>query len=85
MLIGKRRDRMDVICDILRVADNQLGSKKTRLVYHSNINFTRFEAFLAYLLEKGFMEMKEDDAYRTTARGRTFLRETEKLDNLIEG
>jgi predicted transcriptional regulator len=75
---------MDVIGDILRVADNPRGAKKTRLVYQSNLNFDRLGAFLDYLIEKGLIEKNEEDnLYMTTSKGRDFLRQAEKLDKLL--
>jgi predicted transcriptional regulator len=83
LLIGKRRDRMDVIGDILRVADNPLGAKKTRLVYQSNLNFDRLSTFLDYLIGKGLIVKNGENMYVTTSKGRDFLRQAEKLDNLL--
>ena len=84
LLIRKRRDKMEVIGDILKVADNPFGAKKTQLVYQSNLNFDRLTGFLSYLMEKDLIEKNgEDNLYMTTPKGRDFLKQIEKLDNML--
>ena len=84
LLIGKRRGRLDVIEDILKVADDPRGANKTRLVYRSNLNFNRLSAFLDFLLKKEFLEKNiEENTYSLTAKGREFLRQLEKMQDLI--
>jgi predicted transcriptional regulator len=84
MLIGKRRDRLEVIKDILKVADNPLGANKTRLVYMSNLNFNRLSVFLVFLLEKELLEKDGDDnVYRITSKGREFLHQLDKTEKMI--
>lgn len=84
MLIGKRRGRLEVIENILRVADNPRGANKTKLVYMSNLNFNRLSAFLDFLIEKGFIEKNVDEStYSLTIRGREFLKQLEKMQKMI--
>jgi predicted transcriptional regulator len=75
---------MDVLEDILKIADTPLGAKKTHLVYQSNLNFDRLSTFLKYLIEKGLVEKNDNEnMYRTTPKGRDFLKQAEKLDNML--
>jgi predicted transcriptional regulator len=84
LLIGKRRGRLEVIEDILKVADNPNGANKTRLVYMSNLNFNRLSSFLNFLLEKELLEKNEDEKkYTLTIKGREFLRQLEKMQKMI--
>jgi len=84
LLIGKRRSSMDVIEDLLKVADDPLGANKTKLVYMSNLNFTRLSRFLDYLLEKGLLEKNEKgDRFILSIKGREFLKQLEKMKNLV--
>ena len=84
MLIGKRRGRLEVIEDILKVADTPNGANKTKLVYNSNLNFNRLTAFLKFLMEKDFIEKNEDESrYIITPKGRDFLKQLEKMQKMI--
>ena len=84
MLIGKRRGRLEVIEDILKVADTPNGANKTKLVYMSNLNFNRLTVFLNFLLEKDFMEKNEDESrYMITPKGRDFLKQLDKMQKMI--
>jgi predicted transcriptional regulator len=82
--MGKRRDRLEVVKDILTVASNPNGANKTKLVYMSNLNFSRLSEFLSFLLEKELV-VKSDDGnlYNITTKGIEFLRELEKVDKLL--
>ena len=84
LLIGKRRDRLEVVKDILKVADNPRGANKTRLVYMSNLNFNRLSVFLVFLLEKELLEKSEDEnIYHITFKGREFLQQLDKTEKMI--
>ncbi len=83
-MIGKRRDKLEVIEDILRSADTPKGANKTRLVYGSNLNFNRLRVFLPFLLEKGLIEEGEDGStYLTTSKGRDFLRQLSSMQKML--
>jgi predicted transcriptional regulator len=66
----ERRGKLEIIADILFVAVG--GAKKTEMVYKANINFSRIERYLPYLLEKGFIEHTNGE-YKTTEKGKEFL------------
>lgn len=81
---GKRRDKLEIIEDLLETADNPKGARKTTLVYRSNLNFTRLEHFLPFLLEKGLIELVEEDTvYMTTSRGRQFLKQLRDMQKML--
>ena len=83
-MIGKRRDKMEVIENILMVAQDPRGANKTKLVYQSNLNFNRLTAFLNYLLEKDLIEKNGDDnTYVTTGKGREFLKQLDKMQQML--
>ena len=84
ILIGKRRDRLEVIEDILKVANNPRGANKTKLVYMSNLNFNRLSAFLQFLLEKELLEKNgEENIYNITSKGREFLKQVDKMEAML--
>ena len=73
--MGTRRDRMQIIEDILRAAEDPRGALKTHLVYGSNLNFMRLENYLDFLLEKEMLEFtNEGSKYFITGKGREFLK-----------
>jgi predicted transcriptional regulator len=83
-LTGKRRDRLEVVKDILTVADNPRGANKTRLVYMSNLNFNRLSTFLDFLLEKELLvKNDEENIYNITPKGREFLHQLDKTEKML--
>ena len=84
MQIGKRRDRFEVLRDILAVANNAKGANKTRLVYMSNLNFNRLTEFLNFLMDKELIVKNGDEnTYIITEKGRTFLKQLEQMEKML--
>ena len=84
MLMGKKRGRLEVIEDILKVAENPNGANKTKLVYMSNLNFNRLSSFMKFLLEKDLLEKRGDEnVYFITVKGREFLKQLDKMSKMI--
>ena len=68
----KRRNNVDIMADILRVARG--GAKKTWIVYRANLNFKIVKDYLSELTEKGLLAAPEGlSLYRTTEKGLDFL------------
>ena len=68
----KRRNNVDIMADILRVARG--GAKKTWIVYRANLNFKIVKDYLSELTEKGLLAAPEGlNLYRTTEKGLDFL------------
>ncbi|RZN42971.1 MAG: hypothetical protein EFT35_01345 [Methanophagales archaeon ANME-1-THS] len=72
----ERRGKLEIIADILSATLK--GAKKTELVYKANINFTRIERYLTYLMEIGLIEQIHGE-YRITEKGREFLRDYQNV------
>lgn len=72
----ERRGKLEIIADILSVT--QKRAKKTEIVYKANINFTRVEKYLPYLMELGLIK-QIDGEYLITEKGREFLRDYENV------
>ena len=74
----KRRNNVDIMADILRVASS--GAKKTWIVYKANLNFKIVKEYLSELMEKGLLEVHQGSTiYRTTERGLEFLEQYESF------
>ena len=61
---------MEIIADILEAAE--VGLRKTRLVYSTNLNFKVLKRYLRKLLEYDFIRI-EGRFYTTTSKGAQFL------------
>ena len=64
------------MAEILRLSKG--GSKRTRLVYQANINFTMLVKYTVLLEKKGFIHMMKDHIY-TTHEGLEFLEQYERM------
>jgi predicted transcriptional regulator len=72
-----RRDKIDIIADILKVALH--GAKKTHLVYKANLNFTVLKKYIIRLEENGLLMKIDGRHYITTQKGSRFLEQYMKL------
>jgi len=71
-----RRNELEIIADILEAAE--VGLRKTRLVYRTNLNFKVLKRYLRKLLEYGFIRI-EGRFYTTTSKGAQFLENYRQL------
>jgi predicted transcriptional regulator len=72
--VRKRRDRLDVINEMLDVAVDAVV--KTRIMYKTNLNFRQFENYVNTLLEADLVEVLNKDGrklYKTTEKGKVLL------------
>jgi len=77
----KRRGKLEIIIDILSVA--MKDAKKTEIVYKANLNFKRVGNYLPYLEEKGLIENIGSE-YKTTEKGKQFLRDYRKMKEQLK-
>lgn len=77
--IKRRRDRLEMIFDILNIIRTHHNSiKPTPLLRHSNLSSQSFSEYLNELLEKGLVKEITDD------NGRNFLTLTDKGFKYLE-
>ena len=76
----ERRTKLDIMADILAIASEE--AKKTKVAYSANLNFTRLSGYLPYLVDKGLIE-KTDWGYKTTEKGKEFLRDYHVMQKLL--
>lgn len=73
----KKRNRLEIIKDILEVIRNKNGKiKPTHILYKSNLSYLMMEEYLQELIEKGFIieeKTKESKTYRITEKGISYL------------
>jgi len=82
----RRRGRTEVVCDILSEALE--GANKTRLMYHCNMNFLRFNRYLEELLKAGLLVRVDSNPnsvvlYKTTDNGRELLRVLRRANEFL--
>jgi len=80
--MGKYRDRLQIIADILSVVRD--GAKKTHVMYQANLSFTLLKRYLTEVLEAGLVRCDDEDCYRITGRGRSFLERFGKYSKRCE-
>jgi len=84
--LTSRRDVVNILADMLVVASD--GAMKTEIVYKANLNFKLAKRYMDFLLHKGLV--CEDNSqgrrkvFRTTDKGKKFLRQYGETVKLIE-
>lgn len=84
----KKRERLDVIKDMLQVIKDNRQIKPTRLLYASNLSPQMFKDYMNELLSKKFVKLsvdiKEKKSFSLTKKGQDFLSEYKVIENFIE-
>ena len=84
----KKRERLDVIKDILNTIRESRQIKPTRLLYASNLSPQMFKEYVNELLSKKFIKLdvdsKEKKTFSLTKKGQDFLQEYKVIENFIE-
>jgi predicted transcriptional regulator len=75
MIFKNRRNEFEIIQQLLSLSLN--GTKKTRLMYQTNMCYSQFNEYLHCLLEKKFLEPRNRNPhgalYFTTEKGKKLL------------
>lgn len=77
---AKRRDRHDIVVDILKTARG--GVKRTNLMHRAKLSHTQLKLYLYVLNENGLLE-SNDGLVKTTSRGIQFVKILESLNFFI--
>jgi predicted transcriptional regulator len=78
----KYRSRTDIAAAILEIALD--GAIKTKIMYKAFLSFPQLKEYLALLEDRGLLEhVKGEHEYRTTPRGRDFLKMYKDVGQLI--
>lgn len=85
--VTKRRDRHDIIVEILRTARE--GKIKTHIMYKAKLSYAQINEYLPLLVNNGFLEpfivrkrKLRRKFYRTTEKGMKLLENFESIDKL---
>ena len=84
--MAKKREKLEIIRDILTVVQKSRLVKPTKLLSASNLSPQMFKEYINLLLQKKFINeefIKEKRSFSLTPHGREFLREYRVIENLI--
>ena len=86
--MARKRERLEVIKDILDSIRSNRQIKPTRLLYASNLSPQMFKEYINELISKGFIKLdideKDKKTFSLTPKGQEFLQEYKVIENLIE-
>jgi len=84
----RKRDRLQVIYDILRVIQEKNGNiKPTHILYKSNLSHNMMEEYLNELIEKGFIvehQAQKGKTYSLTQKGFDYLNKYRFIIEFVE-
>ena len=84
----KKRERLEVIRDILNTIRQTREIKPTRLLYASNLSPQMFKEYINELISKGFIKLEVSDDEKKTfsleKKGSDFLQEYKMIESFIE-
>jgi predicted transcriptional regulator len=86
--MAKKRERLDIIKDILSSIRNNRNIKPTRLLYSSNLSPQMFKDYINELITKGFITLdidkNEKKTFSLTPKGNNFLEEYRLIERFVE-
>ena len=86
--MARKRERLDVIRDIIKSIRESRHIKPTRLLYASNLSPQMFKEYVSELLNKKFIKLdvmkKGKKEFTLTSKGYEFLEEYKVIENFIE-
>jgi predicted transcriptional regulator len=81
-MLVKYRSRTDIAAAILEIAVD--GAIKTKIMYKAFLSFPQLKEYLSVLEEKGLLEyLSTDHEYRTTDKGKQFLKMYKDVGQMI--
>ncbi|MEK6926266.1 MAG: winged helix-turn-helix domain-containing protein [Nanoarchaeota archaeon] len=84
----KKRERLEVIRDILKSVREGRRIKPTRLLYSSNLSPQMFKDYVDELLGKQFIEVEQDKKekkfFKITIKGNDFLEQYKVIESFVQ-
>jgi len=69
--LGKYRDRLQIVADILSITGN--GAKKTQIMYQANLSYKLLCRYLSDVVKADLICLKDSDCFMLTKKGQDFL------------
>ena len=86
--MNRKRERLDIIKDILKAIRENRSIKPTRLLYASNLSPQMFKGYINELITKKFIKLdideKEKKTFSLTKKGHDFLQEYRVIEDFVE-
>ena len=85
--MSRKRERLEIIRDILSATRSAKGIKPTRLLYASNLSPQMFKEYIGELLKKGLIKeetLKKGKIFLLTKKGNEFLEQYRTIESFIE-
>lgn len=87
--MNKKRDRLEIIHDILNSIREKVGSvKQTHILYKSNLSHQMLVEYVGELIEKGFILEEEDKkgkkSYALTDKGHNYLNDYKIIRGFVD-
>lgn len=85
--MAQKREKLEIIKDILAAVKNKRQIKPTRLLYASNVSPQMFKKYITDLLDKNLIKeekTKKQKYYLLTSKGSQFLEEYKTIVNFIK-
>lgn len=83
-----KRDRLQVIKDILKVVQEKSGKiRPTHIMYKANLSHQMLEEYLKELMDKGFIKeekQKKGKTYSITDKGHNYLQQYKLIINFTD-
>lgn len=71
--MGKYRNRLEIISDMLAVVSENNGAKKTQIMYQANLSYKLLRRYLREISDAGLVRAGDKGAYELTRKGKEFL------------
>jgi len=71
--MNKYRSRLEIIRDILLIAFEEDGTKKTRIMYGANLSYKLVTQYLEIIIKAGLLKYDGKSIYKITRKGMEFL------------
>lgn len=85
--MAKKRERLEVIKDILNSIRDNKNIKPTRLLYASNLSPQMFKEYINELITKGFIKLNVEEDKKTFSlakKGNDFLEEYRIIERFVD-
>jgi predicted transcriptional regulator len=81
---NKRRDKIDIIAEILTIAKD--GLLKTQIMYRANLSFAQLNDYLDFLTGMNLLRIENENrkkVYKTTEKGERYLKKYDDISYIL--
>ena len=72
-MMGRHRSRLKILASVLSVVSDNHGARKTQIMYQAYLSYKLLVRYLNDVMDAGLVICGDDDCYRLTSKGETFL------------